>query len=73
MKLKLHIDRENCQIMVKSLLQDFIDYVNIKLTIDRKKVKIWTANVYNLLPGGGQFSKYLSNIITFFCYVIRTG
>ena len=29
--------------------------------------------VYNLLPGGGQFSKYISNKITFFHYDIRAG
>ena len=33
--------------------------------------KIILAPVYNLLPGGGQFSKYLSNKITFFCSVKR--
>ena len=36
-----------------------------------KKVKLWKTNVHYMLPGGGQFYKYLSNNITFFHHVLK--
>ena len=51
------------------LIRQFWGKINRQST--KRCTKFILAPVYNVLPGGGQFSKYLSNKITFFCSVKR--